>query len=308
MRFAQTQAERLQRLRTSWQPVPDKPEETPDNTLLALWWTAAGAPRSAVAAEASEDAPPALSTDAEQSLDALLAQRIDGVPLAYLTGRQHFLGMDLIAAPDALIPRRETELLGMAAIELARDALQRRPDAVALDVCTGCGNLALALAHHVGGLAVLGADLSADAVALARRNAGMLGLDRRVEFRDGDLLAPFDTPAFLGGIDLLVCNPPYISSGKVGAMAEEIAAHEPRLAFDGGPLGVSILTRLMHDAPRFLRDGGWLAFEVGVGQGSAMARRLRNEGSWDEVRELADAAGTVRAVLARRVDRQGDRA
>lgn len=286
---------RLQRLRQDWQPIADKPEETAENTLLALCWTVAGSPRSAVTASASA-APPTLDADAQRRLDDLLDSRLAGVPLAHLTGRQHFLGLELIAGPEALIPRAETELLGRAAIGLAReiDAM------VAIDVCTGCGNLALALAHHVDGLRVHGADLSDQSVQLARRNAAMLGLAQRAGFRSGDLLAPFDAPEFIASVDLIVCNPPYISSGKVAAMAPEISAHEPRLAFDGGALGVSILTRLMHEAPRFLRGGGWLAFEVGAGQGAAMARRLRNDGNWDEVREHRDAGGLVRAVLARR--------
>lgn len=291
---------RLSRLRDGWRPAPDKPEETPENTLAALWSTAAGAPRSAVSAGA--DAPPALDADAQARLDALLAQRIAGVPLAHLTGRQHFMGMDLLAGPGALIPRAETELLARAAIDLAKDAAAQRGTVQVIDVCTGCGNLALAIAREVAGARVHASDLSEDAVSLARRNAAGLGLEARLEVRCGDLMAPFDTPDVHGNVDLLVCNPPYISSGKVPAMAPEIAGHEPALAFDGGPLGVSILTRLMQDAPRFLRPGGWLAFEVGVGQGPAMARRLRNERAFDAVREVEDAAGTVRVLLARRAE------
>jgi len=287
-------AARLQRLRQDWQPIADKPEETAENTLLALCWTAAGSPRSAVAAGTSAS-PPVLDADAQRRLDSLLERRMRGVPLAHLTGRQHFLDLELMAGPQALIPRAETELLGRAAIGLAQEI----GATLAIDVCTGCGNLALALAHHVDGIRVHGADLSVESVELARRNAAMLGLDRIAGFRDGDLLAPFDAPEFIGGVDLIVCNPPYISSGKVAAMAPEISAHEPRLAFDGGALGVSILTRLMHEAPRFLRSGGWLAFEVGAGQGAAMARRLRNDGNWDEVRVHSDAGGVVRVVLAR---------
>ena len=293
--------QRLRTLQAHWQAAHDKPEETPENTLRALWSAAAGTPLSAVAA--ADVALPDLDADAEQRLDALIERRLAGAPLAHLTGRQHFLGLDLLAGPEALIPRRETELLGRAAIELARAAGAQGRITVAVDVCTGSGNLALALAHHVEGLRVFGADLSEDAVALARRNAAVLGLANRVEFRAGDLLAPFDEDVFHGAIDLLLCNPPYISSSKVGAMPEEISAHEPRLAFDGGPLGVSLLARLMQDGIRFVRPGGWLAFEVGLGQGPAMARRLRNDGAWDEVRELIDEDGAVRALLARRADR-----
>ena len=288
-------ATRLERLRQAWHPNPDKSEESPANTLLALGWTAAGMPLSAVAASTAGE-PPELDATALQRLDELVARRIAGVPLAHLTGRQHFLGLELEAGPQALIPRTETEQLARAAIELAREA----GATLAIDACTGSGNLALALAHHVPGLAVQAADLSAEAVALARRNAAMLGLGDRVSFSEGDLLAPFDAPRLHSRVDLIVCNPPYISSGKVAAMAPEIAEHEPRLAFDGGALGVSILTRLMHEAPRLLRPGGWLAFEVGSGQGTAMARRLRNDGAWDQVRECSDAQGAVRVVLARR--------
>jgi release factor glutamine methyltransferase len=286
----------LQRLRRDWRPMPDKPAETPENTLLALHWTAAGAPCSAVAAATRGDAPPKLDDAGLQRLSELVERRAGGVPLAHLTGRERFLGLELLAGPQALIPRVETELLAQAAIALAQESGAR----LAVDVCTGCGNLALALAHAIDGLQVHGADLSADSVELARRNAAMLGLAARARFHEGDLLAPFDADGFAGRVDLLVCNPPYISSGKVEAMAAEISAHEPRLAFDGGPLGVSILTRLIHEAPRYLRAGGWLAFEVGAGQGSAMARRLRNHGAWAEVRELEDGHGLVRAVLARR--------
>ena len=292
----QAHAAWLQRLRRDWQPMPDKPAETPENTLLALHWTAAGAPCSAIAAAMRDEAPPKLDPAGLQRLSELVERRASGVPLAHLTGRERFLGLELLAGPQALIPRAETQLLAQATIALAQEHGAR----LAIDVCTGCGNLALALAHALDDLDVHGADLSADSVGLARRNAAMLGLEARVRFHEGDLLTPFETGGFAGNVDLLVCNPPYISSGKVEAMAAEISGHEPRLAFDGGPLGVSILTRLIHEAPRYLRAGGWLAFEVGAGQGSAMARRLRNHGAWTEVRELADGQGLVRVVLARR--------
>jgi release factor glutamine methyltransferase len=284
------------RLGAGWSPLPDKPEETPESTLRALWYTAAGEPRSAQAARLGDL--PALDGAALAALDALIDQRLAGVPLAHLTGRQHFIEIEMLAAPAALVPRKETELLGRAAIDLVCEA--GGGTATVVDVCTGCGNIALAVARHVPGAHVFGADLSEEAVALARRNAAWLGLDQRVEFRAGDLLAPFDDAAFIGRVDLLTCNPPYISSAKVGQMAAETAGHEPRLAFDGGPLGVTILMRLLQEAPRFLRAGGWLAFEVGLGQGPALVRRLKAAGAWNEVREMTDDNGAVRAIAARR--------
>lgn len=287
-----------QRLQAHWQDAPDKPEETPDSTLQALWHAAAERP---VSVAAATDTPlPPLDDTALARLDALLDRRLAGEPLAHITGRQAFMGLELVAGPAALIPRRETELLGTTAIALANEAVACRGGVDVIDVCTGSGNLALAIAHAVPASRVSGSDLSEDAVALARRNAALHGLDARVAFRCGDLLQPFDAPAFHGAVDVLVCNPPYISSGKVDAMAHEISGHEPRLAFDGGPLGVSILARLMQEAPRYLRAGGWLGVEVGAGQGPSLARRLRNDAAWDEVREVADHAGTVRALFARR--------
>ncbi|HVT32740.1 MAG TPA: HemK/PrmC family methyltransferase [Rhodanobacteraceae bacterium] len=281
--------------------LADKPEENADTTLRALWHTAAGHPKSAVAASNAELPP--LREEMRKQLEDLVARRLRGVPLAHLTGRQHFLGLELISGPGALVPRRETELLAEAAIALARAmAAEASAAIVVVDVCSGSGNIALAIARAIPAAKVCGADLSEEAVDLARRNAAALDLADRVRFEAGDLLAPFDSVEFVGRIDLLTCNPPYISSTKVGQMADEIASHEPRLAFDGGPLGVTILMRLLQDAPRWLSPGGWLAFEVGAGQGGPLVRRLRGMKAFCEVRELTNEAGEVRAVLARRAD------
>jgi release factor glutamine methyltransferase len=288
-----------ERIATGVQFLADKPEENADSTTRALWHAAAGEPKSVVAATATAELPP-LDAVAIERLETLVARRLDGVPLAHLTGRQHFMGLEMLAGPEALVPRVETELLARAAIDCALELGAGALSIRVVDLCTGSGNVALAIAAHVANAQVFGADLDASAVALAQRNAQHLGLDGRAQFRAGDLLAPFDTPPFLGQVDLLTCNPPYISSAKVGQMAQEISAHEPRMAFDGGPLGISILLRLIEEAPRFLRSGGWLAFEVGLGQGASVVRRLQKDASFREVRAVDDHAGAVRAVLARR--------
>lgn len=278
--------------------LPDKPEETANSTLHALWHAAAGAPLSASAALRAPL--PSLDEAGLRRLQALVEQRLSGVPLAHLSGRQEFLGLEMLVGPEALVPRRETELLARTAIALA-GAPDRTADdpLLVVDLCTGCGNLALAIADALPQAQVVGADISEDALVLARRNAAQLGLQERARFQAGDLLAPLDTPEFHGRVDLLVCNPPYISSGKVAQMDAEIARFEPALAFDGGPLGVGILMRLIQEAPRFLRPGGWLGFEVGLGQGPSLARRLRASGAWQEVREIADDAGATRVIVAR---------
>jgi release factor glutamine methyltransferase len=286
----------LERIGQALTFLPDKPEETPQSTLRALWFTAAGSPRSAEGAMTGEL--PALGPAAEGRLESLLARRLEGVPLAHLTERQQFVGMEMLAGPGALVPRRETELLARAAIELVRGVVAKSGGAKVIDVCTGSGNVALAVAHHVHEARVFGADLSEEAVALARRNSAHLKLSQRTEFRAGDLLAPFDTAEFHGTVDVLSCNPPYISSAKVEQMHGEISKYEPRLAFDGGAFGVNILMRLLQDAPRLIKAGGWLCFEVGLGQGPAMVKRLEKAGFVD-LRTEKDENGAPRALAGR---------
>jgi release factor glutamine methyltransferase len=211
--------------------LADKPEETAESTLQALWFAAAGQPKSTQAAITLEK--PVLSEVQENKLRELIAQRLDGVPLAHLTGRQQFMGIELLAGPEALIPRKETEILGNAAQEIVTELAQNQEKIVLMDICTGAGNLIVSLAAKYPKVVGYAADLSDDAVSLAQRNVAFHTLEDRVEIRAGDLLAQFDTPDFHHTVDLLICNPPYISCGKVPAMANEISRHDPQLAFDG---------------------------------------------------------------------------
>jgi len=282
--------------------LPDKPEETSEGTLKALWQKALGNSVSAVKA----DTLPLEELNQQQlnRLRNLIAQRLAGIPLAHLTGRQNFMGIEFIVGPEALVPRRETELLAAAALEQARECALHLKSLTIVDVCTGSGNVALALASHLQRdnipAKIFAADLSEDAVQLAQKNADNLALNHIVEFRAGDLLAPFELARFANSTDLLTCNPPYINRAKVESMPIEIAAHEPRLAFDGGPFGVSILMRLIDEAPRYLKPGGWLVFEVGLGQGPALVKRMERNSVYSEIKTTCDAAGAIRALSIRK--------
>jgi release factor glutamine methyltransferase len=286
----------LAELADGWQGLPDKPEETPEGTLHALWHAAAGEP---MCVERAASVPlPSLCETRVTELSALVTRRLAGVPLAHLTGRQQFMGIEMLAGPQALIPRKETEILGQAAQEELRRLVEERGPATVIDLCTGCGNVVLALAHQEPRGRFLASDLCPEALDLARQNARHLGLEPRVEFREGDLLAAFDGD-FLGQVDLITCNPPYISSLKVGDMPDEISAHEPRLAFDGGSFGVTILFRLVREAPVFLKPDSCLCLEVGRGQGEPLVSRLTKGGQFREVRGVSDARGEIRALVAR---------
>lgn len=285
----------LTRLRAKLRTLPDKPEETPESTLTCLWALASGYQISV--RQATEFTPNGLDDAQFQYLLELVEQRLLDVPLAHLTGRQDFMGLVMLASPDALIPRKETEILGNAAV----DVLERTDcvEPLIIDVCTGAGNVALGIAARARQARILGADLSPEAVELARRNASFL--DREdVEFRCGDLLEPFRDRKILESIDVLTCNPPYISSNRVGSMPEEISRHEPKLAFDGGPFGVGLIRRLVKEAPEFLRPGGWLLFEIGLGQGRSAARTLERDPNFDTVNTHDDADGEIRVIEARR--------
>jgi len=287
----------LTHLREKLNILVDKPEETIEATLKALWFAAYGDPKSAQLA--CEHNLPDLDLEQVGMLNIFIDKRLQGVPLAHITGRQQFMGLELLASPDALIPRKETELLGYAALEILNTILERQHKAKVIDVCTGAGNLAIAYAMYQPTVQVYAADLSTEAVTLAKLNVAHHELQDRVEIKEGDLLDPFDIDEFYNSVDLVTCNPPYISSGKVETMHLEISNYEPRLAFDGGPFGIKILNRLIQQAPKYLKKGGWLAFEVGLGQGPSMMKVINKCRKYSSLQSIEDSNGEIRVIQAR---------
>lgn len=278
--------------------LADKPEESPESALRALWYLAAGDPRAVE--RCLDDTLPSLSQESETRLRNFFREHLEGAPLAHLTGRQQFMGIEMLVGPEALIPRKETEILGTAALKILRIIVTELGQANVIDLCTGSGNLALALAFHEPGCSIFAADLSSEAVNLAQRNAIHLSLQNRVTFFVGDLFTPFDTEQFIDQTDLIVCNPPYITSQRVSEMPSEVSSFEPRLAFDGGPLGLSIVLKLISEAPKYLKHGGWLGFEVGLGQAKFIRQRLERNNEYGEIQTLSDKDGNERVLLARR--------
>lgn len=194
----------------------------------------------------------------------LLDRRATGYPLPYLTGYVEFYGLDFLVTPDVLIPRPETETL-------VDRALAHRPRVV-VDVGTGSGCVAVALAVHLPKAQVYGTDISAAALRVAASNAHRHGVADRVHFVQCDLIAPL-----LGSVDLVVANPPYVAAEEWADLPRSIREHEPRIALDGGPDGMAVIRRLLQTAPRILRPGGALLIEIGAAQGQAalsLARAL----------------------------------
>ena len=229
---------------------------------------------------------------------AMATRRAAGAPLAYVIGRETFMGVELIAAEGALAPREETELLGNTALGVLRS---RGSDTQrVIDMCCGSGNLACAIVHHLPGVRVWASDLTDGCIAITRRNVEHAGVSDRVVVVQGDLFAGLAGFGLEGTIDAVVCNPPYISQGKLAADSAKLLKHEPREAFDGGPYGISIQQRVIKEALPFLRPGGVLLFEIGLGQERQVRSLFERAKACDDIRSIANAAGEVRVVCGRK--------
>lgn len=218
-----------------------------------------------------------VSGDALHALRSSFRRRAAGEPLAYIEGRREFWSMELEVSPAVLVPRPETERL----VEATLERLLPAPQSVC-DLGTGSGAIALALAHERPQWQVTATDVSAEALAVAKRNAGRLGLGR-VEFLHGAWFGPIAGRRF----DALVSNPPYIAAEDP---ALRNLAHEPRGALVASDDGLADLLALVRHAPSFLKGGGWLLLEHGATQGSRVAAALVTRG-FGRVVCLPDLAG-----------------
>lgn len=225
-----------------------------------------------------------LDATAAARLEALLARRLRREPTPYLTGVREFHGLELAVGRGALIPRPETELL----VELGLAELRERPDATVLDVGTGCGAVAVALAVAEPRARVLASDVSADALRLAARNAARHGA--AVSLARGHLAAA------VARADVVLANLPYVPARAIDALQPEVRRWEPRLALDGGEDGLDLIRALLDDCGARLRPR-LAAFEVGLGQAEAVAAHAAALGADADVAH--DLAGWERAVTAR---------
>ncbi|WP_162293204.1 N5-glutamine methyltransferase family protein [Phyllobacterium zundukense] len=213
------------------------------------------------------------------------------------TKLHRFLGVELEIAPGVLVPREETELLGLTAISILTEE-QAGP--LVIDMCCGSGNLGLAVAGAIATARVLGADLTDETVGLARRNVERLGFGPRVKIFQGDLFDAMNGQDLAGKVDMIICNPPYISARRLEDSLAHLLVDEPREAFDGGPFGISILQRVVRDSVPFLRPGGTLVFEFGEGQHQQVAHLLTRVSAYDQVSFVDNEAGIPRVAVARK--------
>ena len=209
-----------------------------------------------------------------------------------------FLGLELFVVPGALVPRPETELLARVAIaELARSG---DVPLTVVDVGCGSGNLACALASRLPRARIFALDIADAAVDVTKRNAVRLGLHERIDAHVSDLFAAL--PSELEGlVDAVVTNPPYISTSKLDGERAALLAHEPREAFDAGPYGLALHQRIATEAQRWLRPGGLLACEFGLGQDRQLRTVIDRARGYEGLTFHENEAGAPRALTTRRL-------
>ncbi len=226
----------------------------------------------------------------------LLEERISGMPVQYITGCQEFMGLDFHVDKSVLIPRPDTEVLVEAVIGWLKDRREGYVP-VAADIGTGSGAIAVSLAYYCPGIRVVAADISREALEVARMNAVRNGVKARIEFVEGDLLSPLEKLHMHRGIDVIVSNPPYIPSGEMAYLQKEVR-REPPAALDGGRDGLDFYRRLVSGASLFLREGGLLALEIGYNQAEDVCSMLRDEKCFAGIKVLKDLGRMDRVVLA----------
>jgi len=241
---------------------------------------------------------PEAAVDAERCRRAigLLQRRALREPLQYLLGTQEFFGLDFQVRPGALIPRPETELLVEEMLRLLHNDV--RP--VILDIGTGSGCLAIALAVHLPRARIYASDRSVAALPLARRNAMRHKVSSRIFFLAGDLLAHLLSGKLAGKVTAIIANLPYISHKDWDRLPPDVKDYEPRLALDGGPDGLTVYRRLLEEAPHLLSSQGFMVLEVGKGQADLLCREASLTNSFQVVKIRQDWQDIPRVVCMQR--------
>lgn len=282
-----------------------------------------------------------LTAEEEAEYNEVIAQRARGCPTQYITGHQEFWGLDLLVSPAVLIPRPETEHVVETVLELVKDYYAEHQQHLVtsedaefcahidsgkikiVDVGTGSGCIALALASELPQAEIHGCDVSEEALEMARVNAARLGLGSHALFRKSNLLevyldqsasvcvpsAPTAgtaalAPAPVSGdccFDFVVSNPPYVGESEWQSVQKQVRDFEPRIAVFCGPEGMDVYRQLVPQARRILRPGGWLVMEIGYSSEEKVKHLLAADGGWTNVGVTPDLQGIPRVVAARKV-------
>lgn len=231
----------------------------------------------------------------DDALESALRRRCEGEPLQYILGETEFYALPFSVSPDVLIPRPETECLVDRVLERLRES--PASDRPILDVGTGSGAIAVALAHELPSARLIATDLSPDALRQARRNADRNGVGRRIAFVNADALAPFTGASPFRAV---VSNPPYIPTPDLAALPDDVRRHEPEMALDGGPDGLDVIRKLLPACEGLLEPGGWMALEVDSRHADAAAALVGARTRLMDTQLHVDLNGLPRLLMARK--------
>lgn len=230
-----------------------------------------------------------LSEDERTTMRALVKRRAESEPVAYLVGHREFFGLDFSVTPDVLIPRPDTETLVMEVLEVASQCDSPR----ILDLCTGSGCIAVAVAVNCPNANVIASEISETALRVARNNADDHDVANRIDFIQSDLFDGFEREA---KFDIIASNPPYVTESELADLQPDVRLHEPGLALDGGKDGLDVVRRILTDAPKYLNAGGHLVLEIDSLQATPVIEMISCSVRFSEVSILKDFAGKPRVI------------
>jgi release factor glutamine methyltransferase len=235
-----------------------------------------------------------LNCEEQAQYNDVVRERASGCPTQYIIGHQEFWGLDLLVSPAVLIPRPETEHVIETVLALVNEYRHEGPSRLRLlDVGTGSGCIALALASELPHIEIHACDISEEALEVARINAARLALGGRVLFRKSDLLNVYAGERF----DFVISNPPYVGEADADKVQKQVREFEPRIAVFSGEEGLDIYRKLVPQAHEHLRAGGWFVAEIGFSEEAKIRRLLKD---WQDVQVTADLQGIPRVVAARK--------
>jgi release factor glutamine methyltransferase len=223
----------------------------------------------------------------------LIARRLRWEPVAYITGRKEFWTFSLEINKDVLIPRPDTEIIVEEALDICRKIYSA--ETKILDIGTGSGAIALALAKDISNAKMTATDISTAALVLAKKNARSLSLDNKINFLQGDLFEPIEDC-----FDIIVCNPPYIAENEYKTLPPGVKDYEPEIALLAGKKGTEFYEKLIYQAADYLQKNGWLLLEIGAKQEKAVRGLMEETGFYDSIAMRRDYAGLPRVVRTRR--------
>ena len=226
----------------------------------------------------------------ENEMLAMTKRRIDGEPIAYITGKWEFYGLSFTITDDVLIPRDDTEVLVNTAIEYLKSL---GPDSRVLDLCCGSGCVGLSIASTVRSAKIVMADISEKALAVARQNSLLNNLSRNVTCINADALN--EPPRVIGQFDLIVCNPPYIPTKDIETLDVSVKNYEPKVALDGGEDGLDFYQAITKLWSPVLKPGGLLMYECGINQSRSISDILKSNG-YGYIRKFKDTLGIDRVI------------